>query len=685
MKTIVIFGLYLSLSVFTFAARPNIVLVMTDDQGWGQTGYYNHPALKTPNLDAMAANGLRFDRFYAGAPVCSPTRASVLTGRCNDRSGVPSHGHALRLQEKTLSRALKDRGYATGHFGKWHLNGIRGPGVPVLATDNHNPGAFGFDEWLTVSNFFDRDPIMSRNGKFVEFKGDSSEIIVDEALAFIGKQARAKTPSLTVIWYGTPHSPFRASAEDAAAFDSYGANSAQHYGELVAMDRSVGALRKGLRELGIADDSLVWFNSDNGGLQKIAPDTVGGLRGHKGSVFEGGLRVPGIIEWPAEIKTPRATSYPAATMDIFPTVVDILGLPSSVMLKPIDGISLKPLFAGEIGERKTPIPFRFLGRGALVDNRYKLLTQSIKGGAYVLYDLEKDPGETTNLADQQPAIVRRMRDAFEAFDRSVEASVAGKDYPEGHDYLSRQLITYIGNKRAFLNQIAAAVEQVKRRLGKARLRVFDVFAGSGFVSRLFKAHASLVVSNDIEDYAATIARCYLRNRSDVDFPALARVVEDLNARARADSFPPGFIEEMYAPKDETRITKDDRVFYTRENARRLDDYRRLIHSAPAETRDLLLAPLLGEASVHANTAGVFKGFYKNRETGVGQFGGTGSDALDRITGRIVLEPPVLSRFECDHEVLQEDANKAAQHVRDLDLAYIDPPHNQHPYPVQKGD
>jgi len=250
---------------------------------------------------------------------------------------------------------------------------------------------------------------------------------------------------------------------------------------------------------------------------------------------------------------------------------------------------------------------------------------------------------------------------------------------EDPDYLSRQLITYIGNKRAFLNQIAAAVEQVKRRLGKTHLRVFDVFAGSGVVSRLLKSHASLVVSNDIEDYAATIARCYLRNRSDVDFPALARVVEDLNARVRADSFPPGFIEEMYAPKDETRITKDDRVFYTRENARRLDNYRRLIQSAPAEMRDLLLAPLLSEASVHANTAGVFKGFYKNRETGVGQFGGTGSDALDRITGRIVLEPPVLSRSECDHEVLQEDANKVAQHVRNLDLAYVDPPYNQHPY------
>ncbi len=431
MKTTLHLSLFLALSLSASAARPNIVLVMTDDQGWGQTGYYNHPALKTPNLDAMAANGLRFDRFYAGAPVCSPTRASVLTGRCNDRTGVPSHGHALHLQEKTLSRALTSHGYATGHFGKWHLNGIRGPGVPVLASDDHNPGAFGFDEWLTVSNFFDRDPVMSREGKFVEFKGDSSEIIVDEALTFIGKQAKRKAPSFTVIWYGTPHSPFRAADEDAAPFRKHGDSSAQHYGELVAMDRSIGALRTGLRELGIADNTLVWFNSDNGGLPRITPDTVGGLRGNKGSVFEGGLRVPGIIEWPAGIETPRVTSYPAATMDIFPTVADIVGLPASALLKPVDGISLKPLFTGEIGERKTPIPFRFLGRGALIDNRYKLLTQSIGKGTYELYDLEADPNETTNVAERQPAVLKRMRQAFEAFNRSVEASVAGRDYPEG--------------------------------------------------------------------------------------------------------------------------------------------------------------------------------------------------------------------------------------------------------------
>ena len=258
---------------------------------------------------------------------------------------------------------------------------------------------------------------------------------------------------------------------------------------------------------------------------------------------------------------------------------------------------------------------------------------------------------------------------------------ADSERPDGEDpdYLSRQIVTYIGNKRAFLGHIGQVVERVKRRLGKDRLRAFDVFSGSGIVSRYMKAHASTLISNDIEDYAAVIGRCFLRNRSAVDWQTLSEIVDELNRRVEAGRLPAGFIEELYAPGDEDRITRDDRVFYTRDNARRLDGYRRLIDTAPKDIRELLLAPLLSEASIHSNTAGVFKGFYKNRETKIGQFGGTGSDALVRIKGKIVLEPPVLSRYECDCEVLQEDANGAARRVSDLDLAYIDPPYNQHPY------
>ena len=259
----------------------------------------------------------------------------------------------------------------------------------------------------------------------------------------------------------------------------------------------------------------------------------------------------------------------------------------------------------------------------------------------------------------------------------LDVSVAGGE--EDPEYLTKQLITYLGNKRALLRPIQQAVLEVKRRLGRRRLRVFDAFSGSGVVSRLLKAHASWLVSNDLEDYTAVIGRCFLRNRSSVDWLALEYWVRELNCRVDSEPLPPGFIEELYAPKDERHITRQDRVFYTKQNARRLDNYRRLLEEVPPDLRDLLLGPLLSEASIHANTAGVFKGFYKDRKTGLGQFGGSNRDALSRILGPIRLEPPVLSRFECDYLVLQQDANQAARQLRGLDLAYLDPPYNQHPY------
>jgi arylsulfatase A-like enzyme len=413
------------------AERPHIILVMADDMGWGQTGYRKHPVLKTPNLDAMAENGLRFDRFYAGAATCSPTRATVFTGRSNDRTGVQDHGYALRLQEKTLPVAMKEAGYITGHFGKWHLNGLRGPGVPVLASDERNPTVFGFTEWLSVTNFFDRDPVMSRMGTWEEKKGDSSEIIIDEALQFFERHRDDGKPLFTVVWYGSPHSPFMASEEDEGDFKELDSQSRAHYGELVAMDRSIGTLRKGLRDLNMAENTLIWFCSDNGGLPGIVPETVGGLRGFKGTIYEGGLRVPGIVEWPARISQPRVTSYPACTMDIFPTIAELVGLPESSLLQPRDGASLVRLLDRELGSRANPIPFRQQGRAALVDNRYKLLTKSLKTGEFELYDLEADPAEEKDIAESMPERFETMKTALLSWNDTVVASVEGQDYPEG--------------------------------------------------------------------------------------------------------------------------------------------------------------------------------------------------------------------------------------------------------------
>jgi arylsulfatase A-like enzyme len=425
-------SLMLTVSVSgVLGAKPNVILVMADDQGWGQTGYQNHPALKTPHLDTMAANGLRFDRFYAGGPVCSPTRATVLTGRTHDRTGVFDHGYALRLQEKTLGQAMKNAGYATGHFGKWHLNGLRGPGAPIFKEDTHQPGAFGFDEWLSVTNFFDRNPIMSRNGKIEEQTGDSSEIIVDEALKFIQTKTSAKQPFFTVIWYGTPHDPWVAGEADKKAFTLLSEKAQEHYGELVAMDRSIGTLRQGLRKLGIAKNTIVWFCSDNGGLPRFVPPTTGGLRGFKGSMYEGGLRVPAVIEWPAGIPTSRITRYPAGAVDMFPTLAEVAGLKKNSMLKPQDGQSLVKLFSKEIGPRKKPLTFRSRGRLAVIDNDLKMIAQPNGNKTkYELYNLKNDEAEQTNLAEKEPELAKQLRRKLNALNTSVTASVEGNDYPE---------------------------------------------------------------------------------------------------------------------------------------------------------------------------------------------------------------------------------------------------------------
>tara|TARA_B110000046_G_scaffold99609_1_gene107102 strand:- start:184 stop:1590 length:1407 start_codon:yes stop_codon:yes gene_type:complete len=409
--------------------KPNIILIMTDDQGWGQTGYYNHPILETPNLDDMAKNGIRFDRFYASAPVCSPTRASVLTGRSNDRTGVLTHGYALRTQEKTIAQALKKAGYSTGHFGKWHLNGLRGPGVPILKDDNHNPGKFGFDFWFSTTNFFDVNPLMSDNGKFIDFKGSSSKVIFNEALKFIDKNNADNTPFFAVIWDGSPHYPWTANEDDKSVFKDLDIESQNHYGELVAFDRNLGKFRKLIREKGLSENTIIWFCSDNGGLKGIYPSTVGGLRGNKGSVWEGGIRVPAIIEWPSMIKH-KVTDFPASTMDIFPTIADIIGLSKSEMIFPIDGISLLPLFNSNVDKREVHIPFRFNNTGALIDNDFKLVATSLNEMQFELYDLEIDPKESNNIATANPHLFEKLKDKYLEWNLSVNNSVNGKDYPE---------------------------------------------------------------------------------------------------------------------------------------------------------------------------------------------------------------------------------------------------------------
>jgi adenine-specific DNA-methyltransferase len=249
---------------------------------------------------------------------------------------------------------------------------------------------------------------------------------------------------------------------------------------------------------------------------------------------------------------------------------------------------------------------------------------------------------------------------------------------ENEEFLTEQLITYIGNKRALLYFIGNGIKIVQSRLAKNKLKMFDVFSGSGIVARYFKQFADLLISNDLEEYSTVINSCYLSDKSNAGIDDLhyyyREIINETNKNLKK-----GIISELYAPEDEQNIKPGERVFYTIRNAMYIDTVRALIEKIPENTQKYFLAPLLSEASIHANTAGVFKGFYKNKETGIGQFGGKNEDALLRIKGDISLPFPVFSNFESDILVLNGDANEIINTVPEVDVAYLDPPYNQHPY------
>jgi arylsulfatase A-like enzyme len=449
---VLLFTFPFALAAGASPARPNVLLVMADDQGFGDTSYNGHPELKTPNLDTLAAEGLRLNRFYTAHFNCSPTRASIMTGRHPGRMATFSPGAPIRIQELTVAEVLQHAGYATGHFGKWHLNGKNGdkdtktpPGRAILADDPLSPGKLGFDEWISADNFFDLDPVLGRQGVPEKFHGDGSDIVTDEALKFIRKQVDAHKPFLSVVWFGNPHSPHEALPADKEAYKDL--PEADYYGELTAIDRNVGKLRAALRELKIADNTLLWYNSDNGGHE--GPKSTGYLRGEKGTLWEGGLRVPAVVEWPARIPKPFVSDTPCSSSDIYPTVLAATGAVAEHQIQPLDGINLLPLFDRQTDTREKPIAFwahagDAKAHAALLDWPYKLHTDPVAGRGkkqgkagegevrpVLLYDVSKDPKETTDLAAQQPERVAKMKAALEEWKASVEKSLAGGDYVGG--------------------------------------------------------------------------------------------------------------------------------------------------------------------------------------------------------------------------------------------------------------
>ncbi|MGF1580534.1 MAG: sulfatase-like hydrolase/transferase [Gemmataceae bacterium] len=436
--------------------HPNIVLVVADDLGWGDVAYNGHPHVKTPSLDDMASKGLRFNRFYAAHPVCSPTRGSIMTGRHPARYGCFNPNYSIRPQEFTLAQLLKMAGYHTGHFGKWHLG-------PVKANTPINPGACGFDTWVSHDNWFDLNPSLSRNGNEPQkIEGESSDVVMDEALKWISNKAKGENPFFAFVCFASPHLPHKATDKDRKPYRKLSTKMQNYLGEITALDRAVGKLRSELRKLGIAENTIVIFCGDNGA--KGPEGSTGGLRGFKGSIWEGGVRVPGLMEWPARIKKGRTTGVPCVTSDFFPTVVDLLQVRRKHPGRVLDGISLKPLIEGKMQKRPEPIHFwrwrgsqkgafylplalrkgwwrtfnnrkysnprtmNFSGHAAIVDNNYKL--HQLKPGKFELYDLVADSKESNDIAKKHPDLVRRLARQLNEWQASVERSLAEEDYKE---------------------------------------------------------------------------------------------------------------------------------------------------------------------------------------------------------------------------------------------------------------
>ena len=484
-------------SIATDAAElPNIVLTMGDDHGWFETGYNNHPHLKTPVLDEMAATGLRLDRFYSAHPSCSPTRGSCMTGRHPNRYGTFAPNWSSRPDEIGIAKILSDAGYACGHFGKWHLG-------PVKADSPTSPKAFGFEEWLSHDNFFEMNPKFSRNGGAPEtYSGESSEVLVRESLRFIAKAKQDKRPFFVVIWFGSPHEPYSGLESDLETYsdlpDVYAERKVsltsmttgkatkrpqrdvlqERFAEITAMDRAIGILRTQLKREKMWRNTLHWYCGDNGVPAHGQVDSTP-FRGAKGLMYEGGIRVPGVIEWPAGIAKPRASTVNTVTSDILPTLCGIVGAP--LPKRPLDGLNLQPLISGEMKRRREPICFwsydtrrlgndlepyipvdlqkgttplvkimagrftrnfrnvhqppitdaDYAGPRVILDGRYKLVIgQSRKNGKpqKELFDLQTDPSEKNNLLEAKAVVAQSLDANLHEWQSSVLQSLSGADY-----------------------------------------------------------------------------------------------------------------------------------------------------------------------------------------------------------------------------------------------------------------
>ena len=426
--------------------QPNLVILLADDLGYQDVGCYGGP-VQTPAIDQLAKEGVKFSNFYSGCAVCSPSRATLLTGRHHIRAGVYSwisdevqKSHLL-LRELTIAEMLKDQGYSTAHLGKWHL------GLPTKNRSKPTPSHHGFDYWFTTWN--NASPSHNNPNNFIRngqpvgpLEGYSCQLVVDEAIEWLDNHRHPKAPFFLNIWFHEPHAPIAAPNEIVSTYGELNNKAAIYSGTIDNTDRAIQRVVNKLDAMGIREDTLIIYASDNGSYLE---DRTGNLRGKKGSNWDGGIRVPGIFCWPRVIQKNLTLKEPAGLLDIFPTICGLLNL-EMPKERAIDGSDLSALLMGNQDgfkrhqplfwhlQKSRPIVAIRDGDFSLVaDPDYELSKSNmfqeswipvIKSGGYrnfQLFDLSRDPGQTHNLSSQNPELFRKLKTKLLKINQSIMA------------------------------------------------------------------------------------------------------------------------------------------------------------------------------------------------------------------------------------------------------------------------
>jgi arylsulfatase A len=427
------FGLCPSTMAADAKSPPNIVIFLADDLGWGDLGCYGAPIIKTPNLDAFAKQGVRLTQCYAASGVCSPSRSAILTGRTPYRNGVftwipEGRDIHLRASELTIAKLLKARGYATGHVGKWHLNShFNQPTQP-------QPNDHGYDWWLATQNnagpSHEHPANFVRNGKAIGKVEDySAPFIVKEAATWLKNRPDQKAPFFLAVWSHEPHYPIKSAAEFKALYPQLTDEvQREHHANVTQMDHAFGQMMKVLDELKLTENTFVIFTSDNGpegdGIKTPGRGSTGGLRGRKRAVYEGGIRVPGIVRWPGHLTAGSTSDVPVIGSDIFATVCAITGTPLPKD-RVIDGGNLLPALAGKPVERQRPLYWRCdLAPGGMTTamriGDWKIVADEPLT-KFEIFNAQKDWQEKDELSAKEPSRLAALKRELIKLNTEIEA------------------------------------------------------------------------------------------------------------------------------------------------------------------------------------------------------------------------------------------------------------------------